>query len=412
MVLVAGCISADSEPEICTEWTGRCVGPEKQTCLENQWIKTGECEVPVEASEILEAPGDYEGKEFEIKGKVTDKDGNKLKIDDEIWIDCVSRDCRNTEVGEDVEIKSTTDYVKTYKISYTLPRTQSYPAERYELPHYTFPVSTEGAITSNACENLAEDYFVENGKSPTDISQYTLSYAAFYSNNKPTKDAYYSVIESLCADDEASFVSTYSEDMDYMWCAKILDGDYCYLSYDNFERGAWDWQFGDNIGKEKTDMSPYTKIEEVCDDYGGSIIQEMERHILKGIFAFKAPVCKIKIFEADAMINTTKYCNDLGGTVEDDECIVVDSKSKDECGNNNDVPEGGICYLRSKCYEKAGAFEYIDDDYYCTDPTGITKEGIFDSYDDNCLYGEITICNLKEYKIEEEIITEYLLTEV
>lgn len=408
MILVAGCIS---EASICTEGEERCVGEERQACEENQWARVGTCEIPLTASEIMEAQSDYATGEFDVRGTITSKEDSHIQIDDAVWVECTSAECLNSELGQEVTVKSTPQLTKTYNITYTLPRTQSYLAERYELPHTSFPVSDEGAITSDDCNSMSESYFVENAVSPSDSTQYSLSYVGFYAGDASVA-SYNQVMTNLCAVEDASIVSSYSNDSTYMWCAKIRAEDYCYFSSSNFLKGDWDWELPSNIGLDESGMPAYRDIEVPCNSYGGKMVQQMEKHHLRGIYAFKAPTCRVKIFAPGELVNTTADCTALGGKVTDGECMIIDADAKNECGNNNDAPDGTTCYLRSACYALDGSFEFKDGDYYCTDSKGITKNGIFASYDEGCLYGGVTICNLKSYQIEEEIITDYSLKEV
>lgn len=414
IVFVAGCLFGDSAVSICTEGAERCVGAEKQACQNNQWVQTGECVLPISTSELVKYPKDYEGREFDVEGEITGTGDDKIEIDDKVWVECTSNECKNAKIGQKITVTSTPAFIRIYNITYTLPRTHSYLAERYKLPYTTFPVSSEGAITPEACDKLSGNYFVENGKFPTDSTQYSLAYAAFYTGSEPSLEAYKSVLDSLCILEDASIASSFSDDKGYMWCAKIRAGDYCYVSSSNFARGEWDWETEANIklGIEPSETAVNTQVGSLCSVYGGEMASGTERYLLNNIYAFKAPVCKIRLFEPDSIINTSGYCTGIGGTIEDGQCLVVDDEARGECGNNNDVPVGYWCIRQSECFGRGGAFDLIGDEYYCTDTSGIVQNGIFYAYDDNCLYGDITVCNLKGYKLEEEIITEYTLEEV
>jgi len=219
------------------------------------------------------------------------------------------------------------------------------------------------------------------------------------------------MVQSICWAEGANIISPYSDDTSYLWCAKIRGGGYCYVSTNSFIRDDWDWELPLNEVIGKTGVPAIKNIESLCSEYGGTMLVGIEKHLLQNVYAFRAPVCQIKILSSGKMKNTTTDCENAGGTVDGGECLVVDQDAWDECGNNNNVPEGYMCILKSDCYDKGGTFDSEDGEYYCTDSAGITKSGIFNSYGEDCIYGLVTICNLESYTIESETITEYTLRE-
>ena len=418
-VLVSGCILPEPAAPECDEGATRCLDEVVQECISGKWAATGKCPaVPsVEITDLKSDPLTYEGETFRVEGKVAEIKDGKARIESDgesVWVECISGDCAYI-LGKTADIKTTPAYEKTYRITYTLPRSNRYLADRYQLNYESFPVSSEGAITSKECESLADigTYYVENGVSPSNKTQMSLSHIGFYEVGKKSEQVYDRFMQTLCDPDDAYVRNAFTEESENMWCSKIRGGSYCYISYSiDSTRPQWDWLADPSDPKESTDMEAHQKVSQVCNVYDGQLISTIELNLLKNSFGFKPTICKTRIYPEDNKLKTTQYCLSQGGEVEDKICTVIDKQEIEECTNDNNEVSGYYCIERSKCLGEGGAFEMEGGEFYCTDMTGITMTDIFNSYSDSCLIGsDRAICNLKDYIIDEVIVTEYILKE-
>jgi len=254
---------------------------------------------------------------------------------------------------------------------------------------------------------------VENGVNPSPESQFSLAYIGFSEPGKQSQEVYDRFTQALCDPQDAHIRNAFTETSDLMWCSKVRGGSYCYVSYTlDSSRSDWDWMIDPANQRVPSEMTAHTKVREVCDIYDGQLISTLERNLLKNSYAFKPTTCKIRIYAEDNKPKTTQYCFSHSGTADNNICTIISAADEEACTNDNNVADGYFCIERDKCLASGGAFEKEEDEYYCTDPTGIRKTDIFNSYTDTCIVsGEVAVCNLQAYTIDETIVTEYLLKE-
>jgi len=416
-ILIAGCLLPEPAAPACNGTSTRCVDQVIQECIDGKWTDVGECPaVPqVAIPDLLADPLTYEDNTFSVEGTVAEIGENKIRLEsggDSVWVECRG-ECPS-ETGKTLKVTVTPSYKKQYRISYTIPRSKKYVADRYQLNYESFPVSSEGAISSKACSKLATlSYSVENGADPANDSQFSLAYMGFYEPGKNSEEIYNRFMDTLCIPAEAYVRSPYSEGSDSMWCSKPRGGAYCYISYTTESaRAGWDWMWNTAEEKTSSEMDAHRKVREVCDMYDGQMVATLERSVLKNSVGFQPSLCKIKIFPEGNLPKTRQYCLSNGGAIDNGVCTIIDRSDEEACTNDNNILSGYYCIKKNDCLKDGGAFEEEDGEYYCTDATGIKVTGIFDSYTDDCITSSrMEICNIGDYTIDEEIITEYLLRE-